>query len=161
MRPRVKCIVPGLVLLAALMAPPGRMARADVIVTQPSNNPGDVRLATEFTDATADSTYEFDDFTTMQAFNLTMLTAFGVETGTPSTNTAVVGRILTAPGITGVPVLSAVSGTQVGNDLILDFGNQLLPAGSYWLTAYVVRPSAGGQWNWSTHLPVSGSESFI
>jgi hypothetical protein len=146
------------VLCLGLLA--GSSAHADVIVDQPFNTNTSV-LSQDSTDSPDVSNFAFDDFTTAIAFNLTTLTVFG--DGEPVFNTTgVIGQIWSdLPGSFGGSSILSVSGTPVGEDLVFDFGGQLLPAGSYWLTAYLERSGSLAPWLWGTHLPVSGSELYF
>jgi hypothetical protein len=108
------------------------------------------------TGLTAYSSYEFDDFTTTINYNVTTLTVPGVELGTASANTAVTGEIWNGlPGSGGGSiVMTSTHGKEKANGaLAINFGSQLLPAGSYWITAFVTRNfSSGGQWFWDRTL---------
>ena len=106
------------------------------------------------------STKIFDDFTINAAYTLTTLTVYGIERGDPTYNVAVTAEISSTPDYNAA-ILSVV-GTQVGDDLIFDFGGALLAPGTYWLTAYVTRPNdPGSQWFWNQAvLPVSGSVPY-
>src|SRR5262245_19512325 len=106
------------------------------------------------------STKIFDDFTIGAAYNLTTLTVYGIELGDPTYNVAVTAEISSTPDYNAA-ILSAV-GTQIGDDLVFDFGGALLAPGTYWLTAYVTRPyDPGLQWFWDQAvLPVNGSVPY-
>jgi MYXO-CTERM domain-containing protein len=108
--------------------------------------------------------FAFDDMTFGSAVDLTSLTVFGQNgaAGGEAFNVAVRYAILTTPdAVSGVVVASGL-GTQTGGTLSFDLTGVSLGAGTYWLTAYVERPFAGGgQWFWNESSdPVSGSESF-
>lgn len=134
-------------------------ARADVIVDQSSGETGQFIPSQEFPDLPAYTAVAFDNFTIGTPLHITTLTAFGVTTGNPSSNLAVVAGIYASPDLTTSPVLSA-SGTQVGADLFFDFGGATLAAGSYWLGAYIVRNNSAGAWLWNLRLPISGSQAL-
>jgi hypothetical protein len=81
-------------------------------------------------------------------------------------NTAVIGEIWDGlPGSgEGAVVMRSVSGSEQLDtaSLELDFGDQMLGAGRYWLTVYVRRPqSAGTQWFWLSTKHVQGSEHYF
>jgi len=152
------CVLVAGVLLVAASARP---AHADTIVNQPIDPNGGNAISQEFPDFPAFTSYEFDDVTTVAPYYLTNLTVYGVETGDPTANTAVTAQIWNGLPGTGSVVLSA-SGSQVGGDLSFDFAAALLPAGNYWLTAFVTRPfGTGGQWYWYNSQPVNGSEAYF
>jgi hypothetical protein len=122
-------------------------------------------VAQKFTDFTSFSSYEFDDFTTSINYNVTTLTVPGQEFGTASANIAVTGEIWNGlPGSGGGSiVMTSTHGKEKANGaLAINFGSQLLPAGSYWVTAYVTRGfGTGGQWFWDRTLGrhgVNGSQ---
>jgi hypothetical protein len=48
-----------------------------------------------------------------------------------------------------------ISGAQIGGTLYFAFGGALLPAGTYWLNAHVVRPKSACRWYWNLRYPVS------
>lgn len=87
-----------------------------------------------------------------------------MDTGDTSYNVNVVAEIWDELSGTygGSIVMSSISGTQTGSDLLFDFGEQILSPGDYWITAYVVRPfSGGGQWFWGSDDVVNGSEAYF
>lgn len=83
--------------------------------------------------------------------------AYGFEQGDPSFNTAVTAAIWATPDLTGTPLYS-FSGIETSPNLVFDLtGTTLLP-GTYWLSAQVTRPFAGGgQWYWLNSSVISGS----
>ena len=87
------------------------------------------------------------------------------DTEKRATNRAVVGQIFTGlPDKGGILVMSGIGKEDAGATLTINFGNQTLQPGSYWITAYVVRASAqagGGQWFWDETTPVTGSEEYF
>jgi hypothetical protein len=133
-------------------------ARAAVIIDQSSGATGAVVGSQDFPDFPAYSQSAFDDFTISSAFNVTSLTVFGREFGRPSANVNVVAGIYASPDLTTHPLLST-SGVQSGADLFFDFGGVTLAAGTYWVSAYVVRPDAAGEWSWNVRLPIGGSQA--
>ncbi len=130
----------------------GTLASADVIVDQPwdGNNLG--IIAHVFPDRPDHDTFELDDFSTTQDYLVTTLEAGGTDVGNPADNLAVIGEIWDGlPGIFGGNlVMSSVSGVEhADGSVAIDFGCQLLPAGDYWITVYVVRNIAKGfNWTW-------------
>lgn len=130
---------------------------AAVIVDQSSGATGQFIQSQDFPNLPDSTAVAFDDFFLAAAYHITAFTALGREYyGGPSFNLDVVGGIYASPDLTSAPILSA-SGTQVGNDLIFDFGGAVLPAGQYWVGAYVVRSNSFGSWVWNLRLPISGS----
>ena len=124
-------------------------ANAAVIVNQP-NDTGIGYTSQDFTDFPAYSGSCFDDFTVGSQTQLGALTVFGTENGSPAANFAVVARIFLSPDLTSGAVATVV-GTQVGSDLVFDMSSVTLNAGTYWLSAQVVRSfTDGGQWYWNT-----------
>jgi hypothetical protein len=148
-------------VVAAILTLAAGEARATSIVLQTSTPAGN-RISQQFPDQPTFSSYEFDDFTTSQSFDLTTLTVFGTEGGNSAFNVAVTAEIWSGLPGSGAIVLSA-TGSQSGADLQFNFGGALLLPGTYWLTAYVTRPvgGGGGQWFWDTSVPVTGSQSFF
>ncbi len=144
-------------------------ARADVIVEQVYDGSSSSRTSQEFPDFLDFSTFQLDDFTTTQEWLVTTLTVPGTETADPNdTNIDVVAEIWSDlpedPNCanTGQLVMSA-HGTEDEATAILsfDFEGQSLPAGTYWLRAYVVRNFGDHVlWKWYSTTPVSGSEAY-
>ena len=135
-------------------------ARAGVIVDQSSGATGQFIQSQDFLNLPDSSAVAFDDFLLAAAYRITAFTALGREYyGGPSYNLAVLGGIYASPDLTSIPILSA-SGTQVGNNLIFDFGGVVLPAGQYWVGAYVVRSNSFGSWVWNLRLPIGGSQAM-
>jgi hypothetical protein len=131
-----------------------------VLINQ-QNNGSSNRISQEFGDFANFSSYSFDDITFGSAVNLTSLRAYGTENGS-GVNSAVVYVILDNPSVSGT-ILASGFGSQVGSDLSFDLTGVSLGAGTYWLTAFVVRDLlTGGQWFWNqTGDPISGSEAWI
>jgi hypothetical protein len=151
------CALVLLILLYAL-----QIANADIMVDQPPDDglsPGVGGGEQVFPDLPSYNLFVFDDFSVTEAYHVTTYTAYGYETGNPQYNQAVRGEIWTDLPDHGGSLLLSGNGVQVGDNLVIDFGNQLLPAGSYWIVPYVVRPfTGGGQWYIDGSLPVHGSE---
>ncbi|HOX38852.1 MAG TPA: PEP-CTERM sorting domain-containing protein [Candidatus Brocadiia bacterium] len=148
-------------LLALALALGANGSRAAVLVNQPWDSSSGNKIAQYFP-SDGWGAYEFDDFTTGTDYFVTSLYAQGIELGDPSYNLDVVGEIWDGLPGSGSLVLSSVTGTQMGSDLSIDFGGQYLPAGSYWITAYVVREfTPGYQWFWYGTTPINGSEEYF
>ncbi|MFO0962496.1 MAG: hypothetical protein U0625_06265 [Phycisphaerales bacterium] len=136
-------------------------ANAAVIVNQP-NDTGNGYTSQDFTDFPAYSGSCFDDFTLSGQTQLGALTVFGQDGagGNSGANVAVVARIFLSPDLTSGAVATVV-GTQVGGDLVFDMSSVTLNAGTYWLSAQVVRPfGGGGQWFWNTSTTTNGAHSM-
>ncbi len=150
--------------IAVLITSLSGSAGADVIHDQPYDGRQSGRVAQDFTDVPQFSTYHFDDFATDQDFSLTTFTAVGFELfgGDPSLNQAVIAQITLEPSILAEPVLRSEIGSEdEEHRMIVDFRGQVLPAGEYWISVWVVRTyNPGGQWFWGTSLPVTGSEPW-
>jgi len=142
---------------------------AEVIVEQVYDGSSVSRTSQEFPDYAEFSVFQFDDFTTTQEWLVTALTVPGTDAGDPNdANVDVVAEIWSdLPedpncATTGQLVLSA-HGTEdeATATLSFDFEGQSLPAGTYWLCAYVVRNFGDhGLWKWYSTTPVSGSEAY-
>jgi hypothetical protein len=152
-------------LLVVFAAPP---VVADVIVDQPYDGSSAGRTAQELPDYPDFSTYQLDDFTTDQDWLLGALTVPGTDSGWPPDNYDAVAEIWDdLPedpncGTDGQLVLSAQgSEDEFTFVLTFDFGDELLPAGTYWLCVYVVRDFGDhGFWKWYSTTPVNGSEAY-
>lgn len=135
-----------------------------VIVNQPYDGASLGYVAQDFSDFPSFSSYEFDDFTTTVSYKKIKARAYGTEFGSASANTAVIAEIRTSPDFNVAPVMSSIVGKEnaTNGDITFSFGKAVLPAGSYWFSAYVVRSfGTGGQWFWHSTQPVTGSESFF
>lgn len=138
-------------------------AGAGVIVDQSAGQTGRYLQSQEFPDLPAYTVAVFDDFTIGAPFNLTSLTVFGRDFyGNPANNLAVIAGIYAAPDLTTAPIMSA-SGIEVRTgalaNLVFDFGGATLPAGTYWLGAYIVRPNSQAGWYWQLRLPITRSQA--
>ena len=90
------------------------------------------------------SVEEIDSFTTATAYRLGTLTAFTSSDGLGPA-ISVSGSIYSGapPGDPGAQLVTTASGTlDASHDIVVDFGDALLPVGSYYLTAFVVRQSS-------------------
>ncbi len=154
----LNCIVAAGVLLLAS----SQLAQAAIIFDQ-SSTTGVAYISQAYPDAPAFSTAGYDDFSLLVATSIDLFTAFGSDFGNAALNVAVTASIYAdAAGSPGA-ALSTVSGSQVGSDLVFDFGSLVLSPGSYWISSVVTRPYANGgdQWYWNEHSPASGSESLF
>lgn len=107
----------------------------------------------------------FDEFTITRPWQVDQLIVYGNEAGDPGCNQNVVGQIWSGrPGDGGAIVLQG-PGVQIGNDLVINFGAQLLPPGTYLVNAHVIRPLAnpcpGGQWFAQLRTLGSASEAGL
>jgi hypothetical protein len=139
-----------------------RPAAADIVLVnqQPTGTPSEDNVNSHYAPDVPQTTRGFDDFTLTHWYNLTSFRAYGYDDGTPAKNMAVTAEIRSTAGLGGPVLLSAI-GTEVGNDLVFDFGGGLLGPGHYWITAFVTRnfDNGGGTWYWLFSRPVSGSEA--
>ncbi len=149
----------GLTLLSMI---PSR-ANAGVVVDQSSGQTGKYIQSQDFPDIPMYDVAVFDNFTIGSAVSLTSLTVFGSDFyGNPANNLAVIAGIYASPDRTTAPILSA-NGVEVfagGANLLFDFGGATLPAGSYWLSARIVRPNSQAGWYWRMRLPITGSQAI-
>jgi hypothetical protein len=136
---------------------------AGVVVDQPYDGISQGVSSQQFPDQPPYSAFQYDDFFINQPYRIGSILAMGVEQGNPGMNLSVKGEIWSGlPNQGGVVVLGSLSGTEdPGGRVNLDFGNQVLPPGNYWLRAYVVRSLAGGQWYWLQTTPVRGMEEHF
>jgi hypothetical protein len=158
----------------ALFAALTSKAEASTLWDQ-SNNLGQGVVAQEFTDFPNFSSYEFDDFVVgAPGWIVTRVTIFGQESSinnNPALTQRLELRILDAPSASANVIQSVTINLTAGHPPILTFGdgvNQLftLNPGTYWISAWVVRPfgGGGGQWFWSrnnTNGPLNGSQHFF
>jgi hypothetical protein len=131
-----------------------------VIVDQSAGLTGGYIQSQDFPDIPTYSVSVFDDFTIGTAYEITELTALGRDYyGSPASNLSVVAGIYASPDLTIPPIVSA-SGIEVSGNLLFNFGGAMLPAGTYWVSARVVRPNSAGGWYWNLRAPVSGSQAM-
>ncbi len=155
----------------AVMFVPCARAQSDcrgeeVIIAQPWDGVTGGVGAQVFRDFPDLSHGDVDDVVIITDRDTGMLVVPGIETGDMGANIDVVGEIWDGlPGAFGGRlVMSSVSGVESADGtLCIDFGGQFLPAGDYWITAYVVRPlDPGGEWFWrrtNEEFP-NGSEHY-
>jgi hypothetical protein len=157
---RTRAWLGALVLVAA--APTGP-ARAGLIVNQTPTD-GDNVISQVFPNQPTSTTFAFDDFVTAQAYSLTALTVLGTERGDPTQNLAVTAEIWSGLPGAGSRVQAFAGFEDGGGTLHFDLGHYVLPAGSYWLTAYVTRPvppTGPFQWFIDTYSPVTGMQAQL
>lgn len=127
-------------------------ARADLIVDQPATA-GIGLVSSFYTLDLADSVAEIDSFTAARDYRLGTLTAFSSSDGGGPV-IAVTGSIYAGgpPGGPGASLVATASGSlDAQHDIVVDFGGALLPAGMYYLTAFVERATPNdGIWYWNT-----------
>ncbi len=158
-------LIAAMVVLASWSA---TAARAGVLYDQPYVGSPYATVSQIFppTDFPAGSTLSFDDFNvTSPGWIIQGVTAYGLEQANPALNQGVFFQIQS----TSLPSFSDTtdpiySGTEDANGNLNFTGlNIVLSPGTYWLTAWVVRPVAGGNWLWdytNDGMPV-GSEFLI
>ena len=157
----------------ALFAALTSKAEANTLWDQ-SNNLGTGVVAQEFPDFPNFSSYEFDDFVVdAPGWIVTRVTIFGQEgsSSNPALTQRLELRILDAPSASANVIQSVTINLTAGHPPNLTFdngGNPLftLDPGTYWISAWVVRPfgGGGGQWFWrrnNTNGPLNGSEHFF
>lgn len=137
----------------------GHFSSRAVIWDQPWDGQQPGYASQAFADFPDFSSYCFDDFSIAQDHFLDELYVPGSELGI--NGGTVHGEIWSGiPGQGGSVVLSGTGVyTNGGQDLLIDFNDQLLPAGDYLVTAYVNREfGTFGQWYWLATTPVTGQE---
>lgn len=135
---------------------------ADVIVDQQATNIGDV-ASQAFVDSFEEySCSAFDDFTILESYQLTALTVYGTDNfeGGGAANVAVIVQFFTDPNLNNAATASR-TGTQIGSDLYFDLTGISLDAGTYWISAQVVRSfELGGQWFWRESDTMNGAQAL-
>ena len=135
--------------------------RADTILEQPDT--GLTGYASQdFPDFPTYSCSVFDDVTLTQAYNLTNLVVYGEnrQFGGSAADIDVRLRIFTDANLLGTPIAS-VSGVDVDGVLSWNLAGITLGAGTYWLSAQVVRSfSEGDQWFWRASETVNGAHAM-
>lgn len=128
----------------------------DTSINQAFSNVASQRF-TDFDDAPVLS---FDDvIVSSKGWKINRFTAFGVEDsegGVPGANLRVVLGIFQAPQADRDPLFLFTGEENNDEDLVFDLDGFFLPAGTYWVSAYVERPYEPGlQWFW--HRAISDS----
>ena len=135
------------------------VAWGEVIVNQSAGRTGPFIGSQQAADVPTFTQAAFDDFTIARAYELGALVVYGRGTGSGADNTAVVAAVHASPDLNTAAVVT-VGGFQIGTDLFFDFGGATLPAGRYWITAYVVRLNSRGTWQWALRRPVEGAQAM-
>lgn len=143
-------IAAGLIASAGLLSAPG--ARAAFIVDQPATA-GIGLVSTSYTLTPLASVFEIDSFSTASPYHLGILTAFSSSDGGGIPIS--VSASIYAGGPPGGPgaalVATAFGSLNAVHDIVVDFSGTTLPAGTYYLTAGVVRQSPTDSiWYWNT-----------
>jgi hypothetical protein len=127
-------------------------------------------VAQAFPDFPNFTTYEFDDFTVAApGWNVKRVTIYGTERSgsNPNLTTTLELRILDAPNASANVIASvSVPGAGHAPDLVFGDGSTTLftlSPGTYWISAWVVRPfgGGGGQWFWLRNGSSNGSEHYF
>jgi len=149
-------------------------AGAGILYNQPYDGNGFATVSQIFPpgDFTAGSTLSFDDFNvTSPGWNVQGVTVYGLEQADPTQNQGIFLQIqstslpsfspTTGPVYSGSEDMNPSSPTY--GDLFFTGLNVSLTPGTYWLTAWVVRPVAGGNWLWyfTDYGNPNGSEFLI
>ncbi len=120
---------------------------ADIIIDR-SGTFGQGVIAQHFSDFPTFDASAFDLFTTDQDYTLDRAVSLGFEQGNPDCTTQVVAEIWEADpdDCDNFPqtLVATVDGIENAGNLEFDFDGFLLPAGTYYFTAYIVRPFGGG-----------------
>ena len=132
-------------------------ARADVLVDQSSGQTGAGAGSKYATDNVPLSAALIGDFTIGSTTAITQMTAFGAVWPTTTTFPDVRAAIHPAPDWRTTPILITGGVHMADGSLSFDFGGAQLPAGTYWVTAYVVDSISGPDWYWKIRYPVTGS----
>ncbi len=154
----------GLLALAAALT---SAASANILWDQ-SANLGAGAVAQDFPDFPNFTTYEFDDFVvSAPGWFVTQVTIYGLDRGNAGLTTTLELRILDAPSA-NANVIASVSIPGAGHSADLVFGDGsstlfTLTPGTYWISAWVVRPfgGGGGQWYWRRNASNNGSEHYF
>ncbi len=154
----------GLLALAVALT---SAASANILWDQ-SANLGVGTVAQDFPDFPNYTTYEFDDFVvSAPGWFVTQVTIYGAEQGNAGLTTTLELRILDAPSA-NANVIASVSIPGAGHSADLVFGDGsstlfTLTPGTYWISAWVVRPfgGGGGQWYWRRNASNNGSEHYF
>lgn len=156
-----------LAAVAGLMTAPAT-ARAGILYSQPYDGTSPGVPSQVFPDFPSYSTQAFDDVTvTGNGWLVQGATIYGQEQGDPTQNISVnlqfQSTSLPSFGDTTDPIYTGTE--DASGNLNFTGLNIMLSPGTYWITAWVVRPElpTGGQWFWSMTdygSPI-GSEFYI
>jgi hypothetical protein len=148
-----------LVALAVLV--PTQTARAAILYEQPFDPTSGAIISQVFPNNPNESTKSFDDVVVSSAWNISQVTIFGTERGGPTFNVSVNLTFTTTPDFFAPPVASA-TGVEIDGNLVFSGLDIELDPGTYWISAWVERPSdLGGQWFWDNTMTVTGSEFYL
>lgn len=143
-------IAAGLIASAGLLSAPA--ARAAFIVDQPATA-GIGLVSTAYTLTPLNSVLEIDSFGTAVPYHLGTLTAFSSSDG-GGVPISVTASIYSGgpPGGPGATLVATATGSLDGvHDIVVDFRGTVLPTGTYYLTASVLRQlPIDGIWHWNT-----------
>jgi hypothetical protein len=166
-------------LLAGTTSSPAAVLYSQPVVnTPPNNTPPPAEPSQVFTDNIQPynqwSTKAFDDFKVPGPMNwfVTSVTVFGQEDPLSPTNPGLNSAVVLQFQRTALPSFNDTSdptflGTEdSAHNLQFNGLNVVLTPGTYWITAWVVRPEIpGGQWFWfnttTTMGGIIGSEAYI
>ncbi len=138
---------------------------ADILYSQPYDGVSPGAPSQVFPDYPTYSTKSFDDVTVGGGGWLVQgVTIYGQEQGDPSQNVAVDLQFASSPNFNDPSPVYTGTEDSSGNLNFTGLNISLAP-GTYWITAWVVRPElpTGGQWFWSMTDAGSpnGSEFYI
>ncbi len=153
------------VVIAGLMTWSTTAQAGSILYSQPYDEVSPGVSSQVFTDYPTYSTKAFDDVTvTGGGWLVQGVTIYGQEQGDPTQNVSVNFQFASSPNFNDPSPVYTGTEDASGN---LDFSglNISLSPGTYWITAWVVRPelSTGGQWFWSmtdAGSPI-GSEFYV
>jgi hypothetical protein len=155
-----RTLIKGPLIAAAVVLISGYVttARADILYSQPYNGSPFAAFSQTLPDFPAGNTLSFDDFVVTQpGWVVQGVSVSGLEQADPTLNQGVFFQFQSTSlpnfGDTTDPIHP---GTEDSNMASPTFGslffsgfNIVLNPGTYWITAWVVRPVAGGNWLWN------------
>jgi hypothetical protein len=146
---------------AGILAAASHASTTPEVIVDQTANPGNGVASQVFGDFTTYTCSGLDDFTIAGQYQLGTLTVLGVDNGSSSAKIDVIAEVRSSASLDG-PSIALVHGTQVGADLVFDMSSVTLVAGTYWISAQVVRDyGAGGQWYWRSNAgTISGSAAM-
>ena len=159
-----------LAILAGLGLAAAHPANAQVLYVQPYDNVSGSTSSQIYPDSPQYTTYAFDDFTvTGTGWDISKVTAYGTDNGDSTKNSAVSLAFTTEPNASAVPDVSAITPTNTytgaenaSHNLVFTQSIPIhLNPGSYFITAFVTRPSDGRQWFFDETTPVHGQSYYF
>jgi len=148
-----------LAILAGLGLAAAHPANAQVLYAQLYDGVSVAASSQVFTDLPQLSVYSFDDFAvTGTGWDISKVTASGTDYGNPNANTAV-SLAFTTPDASAIGTTYAGAEDTSGN-LVFTQSIHLNP-GNYFITAFVTRPTSGGQWGFNETTPVRGQSFYL